>query len=58
MGLRETARQVPIDPGHLSKIERGERQPSVDMLKRLADIYGLPELSKLLAPYVRRGSAS
>jgi transcriptional regulator with XRE-family HTH domain len=51
MSLRETARRARIDPAHLSRVERGERQPSIDALARLAEALGLDELAKLLAPY-------
>ncbi len=50
-GLRETARLAGIDPAHLSRVERGERQLSVEALGRLAEVLGLTELAKLLAPY-------
>ena len=49
--LRDTARRAGIDPAHLSRVERGERQLSVDALARLAEVLGLTELAKLLAPY-------
>lgn len=49
--LRETARKSEMDPGHLSKVERGQAGVSVEQLKRLADVLGLTELSTLLAPY-------
>jgi ribosome-binding protein aMBF1 (putative translation factor) len=51
MSLAETARRAGMDPAHLSRVERGERQPSVDALARLAVALGLDELAKLLAPY-------
>jgi hypothetical protein len=51
LSLRETARRARIDPAHLSRAERGERQLSVDALWRLADVLGLCELARLLAPY-------
>ena len=50
-GLRDTAKRARIDPAHLSRVERGERQLSVDALGRLAEVLGLHELVKLLAPY-------
>ena len=50
-GLRETARRAGITPAHLSRVERGERQLSVEALARLAEVLGLTELAKLLAPY-------
>ena len=40
-----------MDAGHLSKLERGQAGVSVEKLKSLADVLGLTELSKLLAPY-------
>lgn len=49
--LRETARKSGMDPGHLSKVERGQAGVSVEQLKRLADVLGLTELSTLLTPY-------
>lgn len=51
LSLREVARRAGIDPAHLSRIERGLVSPSVAVLKRLADVLGLPELSRFLAPY-------
>jgi transcriptional regulator with XRE-family HTH domain len=51
LSLRETARRARITPAHLSKVERGERQLSVEALGRLAEVLGLHELVKLLAPY-------
>src|SRR5258708_1016000 len=50
LSLRETARRAQIDPAHLSRVERGERQLSVDSLGRLAEVLNLPELARLLAP--------
>jgi hypothetical protein len=35
----------------LSRVERGERQLSVEALARLAEVLGLVELAKLLEPY-------
>jgi len=51
LSLRETARRAAIDPAHLSRVERGERRLSVEALARLAEVLGLTELAKLLAPY-------
>jgi transcriptional regulator with XRE-family HTH domain len=51
LSVRETARRAAITPSHLSRVERGERQLSVEALGRLARVLGLTELSKLLAPY-------
>lgn len=51
MSLRDTASRAGIDPGHLSKVERGEKSLSVESLARLAKVLGLTELAHLLAPY-------
>jgi len=51
LSLRETARRAQINPAHLSRVERGQRQLSVEALARLAQVLGLHELAKLLAPY-------
>ncbi|MFJ2949147.1 helix-turn-helix domain-containing protein [Streptomyces sp. NPDC087226] len=52
MGLRTVAAQAHIDPGHLSKVERGEKQLSVEALYRLALVLELRELAGLLRPYI------
>ena len=49
--LRATAREAGLDPAHLSRIERGQAQPSLAALKRLARVLGLNELGNLLEPY-------
>jgi transcriptional regulator with XRE-family HTH domain len=53
LSLRETARRARIDPGHLSKFERGEERLGVDSLVRLARVLGVDEFVKLLEPYAR-----
>ena len=53
LGLREVARRAEIDPAHLSRIERGERTPSLEALIRLARVLGLRELERLTIPYAR-----
>ncbi|MFG2837058.1 helix-turn-helix domain-containing protein [Streptomyces zaomyceticus] len=58
MGLREVAERAGIDPGHLSKVERGQKQLSVDSLHRLAAVLGLHELASLLTPYVQKAQNS
>lgn len=57
MGLRTVAAQAQIDPGHLSKVERGEKQLSIESLYRLAVVLELRELSQLLKPYVHEPEA-
>jgi transcriptional regulator with XRE-family HTH domain len=51
LSLKEAARLAKMDPAHLSRVERGEKQLSVDSLARLAKVLGLSELARLLAPY-------
>ncbi len=53
LGLRETARRASLDPGQLSRVERGLQGLSVDSLARLAGVIGLKDLAKLLGPYTR-----
>jgi len=55
LSLRETARRTGIDPGHLSKFERGEAGLGLDNLVRLARVLGADNLVKSLGPYTRDG---
>lgn len=57
LSLVETARRVPIDVSHLSRVERGERRLSVEAFARLAEVLDLDELTDALAPYLDRRSA-
>jgi transcriptional regulator with XRE-family HTH domain len=57
LSLREAARRAEVNPAHLSRVERGERQLSVESLGRLARVLGLLELARLLDPYADRRSA-
>jgi transcriptional regulator with XRE-family HTH domain len=57
LSLREVARRADLDPAHLSRVERGERQLSIDALARLAQVLDLTELSRLLQPYQGQRSA-
>lgn len=52
--LRGTAAKAHIDPGFLSKVERGQKQLSVDALHRLAVVLELRDLARLLEPHVRK----
>lgn len=52
LSLRTVAQRSGIDPGHLSKVERGEKQLSIEALHRLAVVLDLHELAQLLRPYV------
>ena len=51
LGLRETARLAGIDPGQLSRIERGQAPLHVADLARLAPVLGLARLAQLLRPF-------
>ena len=50
--LRHTAVAAGIDPAHLSRVERGEKQLSVDAMHRLAKVLELNELADMLEPYI------
>lgn len=54
LSLRTTATRASIDPGHLSKVERGEKSLSVEALYRLAVVLELNELADQLRPYLPR----
>lgn len=36
------AKRVEIDPGYLTKIEQGSRQPSAEVMRRIATGLGVP----------------
>lgn len=38
VGLRELAKLVPCDPGHLSKVSRGRKRPSAKLVERLDEL--------------------
>lgn len=50
MSLRAAAARSGIDPGHLSKVERGEKQLSLEALYRLALVIDLDDLAGHLKP--------
>lgn len=50
--LRKTAALAEVDPGHLSKVERGEKQFSIDALHRVAVALELREFAQMLALYL------
>lgn len=52
LSLRATAQLSGIDPGHLSKVERGEKQLSIEALYRLATVVDLDELASQLKPLI------
>lgn len=57
MSLRAAARDSGIDPGHLSKVERGEKQLSIEALYRLAVVVDLDELASHLKPLLPQAVA-
>lgn len=40
--LREAARQLDISPPHMSDIEYGRRNPSPELMQKLAALFGVP----------------
>ena len=55
LGLRQVAKRAGIDPGHLSRIERGLSRPSLTVLSRLAHALGLKDLDRFISPYLGDG---
>lgn len=48
--LRQTAREAQMDPGYLSRIERGQKPATTETLERLAGYYDVdPDLMLLQA---------
>lgn len=49
LGLRETARLTKVTPSYLCDIEKGSRNPSDELLKKLSETLSLPlrELERL-----------
>jgi transcriptional regulator with XRE-family HTH domain len=58
MTLRTTAQRSGIDPGYLSKVERGQKQLSIESLYRLAVVLELGELAALLKPHLHNREAA
>lgn len=58
LSLRAAAERSEIDPGHLSKVERGEKQLSIDALYRLANVVGLDDLASHLKPLLSHRTAA
>lgn len=52
LSLRTAAAGAGIDVAHLSRVERGEAQLSVDALYRLAVVLQATELADVLSPYI------
>lgn len=51
LSVREAARRAGLDPTHLSKVERGQANLSIESLNRLAKVLNLRPLAKLLDQY-------
>ncbi|MFA6403488.1 MAG: helix-turn-helix transcriptional regulator [Salinivirgaceae bacterium] len=49
--LRKVAAQLDIDPSLLGKIERNSRPPNIEIIKKLADIFGQNE-NNLITEYL------
>lgn len=58
-GVREIARQVPCNPGHLSNLRNGKKRPSAATAKRVDELLGAGGLLAALAvsPAAHRSSA-
>jgi transcriptional regulator with XRE-family HTH domain len=49
--LREVARRADVDPGQLSRLERGMETPTIPTLRKIAKGLELWDLDRLLKPY-------
>lgn len=55
--LRKVAQQVPIDPGHLSRLMNGKRKPTLDLARRCDSILGTgTKLTDLVAEAEHRAA--
>lgn len=52
--LKDVGERAGIDPGHLSKVERGDKLLGLDSMYRLAVVLGLTEFAQMLALYLPR----
>ena len=41
--LRAAAQELGVDPSYLSRLERGEKPPSEELIHRAARLYAIPE---------------
>jgi len=53
MTLETVARQAEVTKGYLSKVESGRAMPSIAVISKLADVYGMP-LSDIFMPEGQR----
>ncbi|MCC5580615.1 helix-turn-helix transcriptional regulator [Microtetraspora sp. AC03309] len=54
LSLRSVASRADVDPAHLSRIERGEANLTVDVLYRLAVVLEQCDLAQHLHPHLSR----
>ena len=52
LSLRGAARLADIDPGQLSRVERGTAGMTLNSFLRLSRVLGLKDVAKALAPFV------
>jgi transcriptional regulator with XRE-family HTH domain len=48
LGYEEVAHKVGCNPGYMSDIERGKKNPTMKIVQAIADVHGL-KLSKMIA---------
>lgn len=48
LGYEEVAHKVGCNPGYMSDIERGKKNPTMKIVQAIADVHGI-KLSKLIA---------
>src|ERR1039458_6060424 len=58
LGVREVARRVPCNPGHISNLRSGKAQPSPELAADLDKVLGADGTLTALAPAQQIGSAS
>jgi transcriptional regulator with XRE-family HTH domain len=52
LSIVRAANAAGLDPRYWQRIELGKRQPSLDVLRRMAQAVGLTDFALLLEPYV------
>ncbi len=55
LGLRETARRAGIDPGQLSRTERGLGELTLDSFVRVMQVLGQSRLADEVSRFTRTG---
>ena len=49
--VRQVAQRIGVEPAYLSKIERGDRFPSKELIKRIAQSFDIDERELLILYY-------